>query len=139
VSARVLVVDDDATIRRLLVLLLGRDDRYSVVAEAGDGEEALGLIAAHDPDLVLLDLAMPRLDGLQVIAALDARMRSRVAVLTGFADPSLHAQVLTAGAGACLLKGRDFARIGDRLWEVRVASQSTSGALVMRRESAEGA
>jgi CheY-like chemotaxis protein len=118
---RVLVADDDATVRRLIVLLLGRDDRFTVVAEAGDGEEALELIATHDPDLIVLDLAMPRMDGLQVLDALDERRRSRVAVLTGFAVDGLHQQVLAAGARACLQKGRDFAQLGDRLAAVGTA------------------
>jgi CheY-like chemotaxis protein len=118
VTTRVLVVDDDATVRRLIVLLLGRDARFDVVAEAGDGVEALERIATHDPDLILLDLAMPRMDGLQVLEALDRARRARVAVLTGFAESDLHQQVLSAGAGACLQKGRDFARLADLLAKV---------------------
>lgn len=121
---RVLVVDDDATVRRLIVLLLARDDRFTVVAEAGDGEEALDGIAIHDPDLILLDLAMPRMDGLQVLSALDEPRRRRVAVLTGFAEEELHRQVLASGAGACLQKGRDFPQLGDRLAAVATAAVS---------------
>jgi DNA-binding NarL/FixJ family response regulator len=115
VTTRVLVVDDDVTVRRLIVLLLGRDARFEVVAEAGDGMEALECVAAHEPELVLLDLAMPRMDGLQVLEALDEAQRARVVVLTGFSDDDLHRQVLRAGARACLQKGRDFARLGDLL------------------------
>jgi CheY-like chemotaxis protein len=116
-KVRVLVVDDDLTVRRLIVLLLRRDDRFTVVAEAGDGEQALELIAEHDPDLVLLDLAMPRMDGLQVLAALEPRERARVLVLTGFAEDGLHEKVLAAGASACLQKGRDFPHLNELLAE----------------------
>lgn len=114
-SLRVLIVDDDEAIRRLIALLLGRDDRFTVIGQAEDGEQALELVGEHDPDLVLLDLAMPRMDGLQVLATLDGRVRPRVAVLTGFNEERLQQQVLAAGAVLCLEKGRDFEDLANAL------------------------
>lgn len=114
-SLRVLIVDDDEAIRRLIALLLGRDDRFTVIGQAEDGEQALELVGEHDPDLVLLDLAMPRMDGLQVLATLDGRARPRVAVLTGFNEERLQQQVLAAGAVLCLEKGRDFEDLANAL------------------------
>jgi DNA-binding NarL/FixJ family response regulator len=114
VTRALVIVDDDEMLRRLLTMLIGADDRFSVVAEGSDGEEALRLLDEHDPDVLLLDLAMPRMDGLQVLDRLDGRARPRTVVLTGFADPQTHERVLELGAAACLVKGQDF----DRLLEV---------------------
>lgn len=112
---RVLLVDDDASLRRLVRVLLERDGRFEVVGEAGDGLEAIDAVADHDPDLMVLDLAMPRVDGLEVLARLDGDARPRVAVLTGFSDESLCDQVLRAGARRCLRKGVDFQALPDEL------------------------
>ncbi|GGI04250.1 response regulator [Egicoccus halophilus] len=120
-SWRLVVADDDATLRRLLCLLLERDGRFEVAAEAGDGQQALDQVAATDADLLLLDLAMPHMDGLEVLTRLDRQARPRVVVLTGFAEERLCQQVLDLGAHACLQKGSDFAALLDRLAEVAAA------------------
>ena len=116
-TPRLLIADDDATLRRLLRMLLERDGRFELLGEAVDGIEAIQMIDACEPDLVLLDLAMPRLDGLGVLDHLQGRSRPVVAVLTGFSEESLCQQVLDAGAAACFEKGADFAALGDRLLE----------------------
>ncbi|MFA9430351.1 response regulator [Egicoccus sp. AB-alg2] len=114
-SWRLVLADDDATLRRLLRLLLERDGRFEVVGEAADGREALTALTETDPDLLLLDLAMPNMDGLEVLAELDGTDRPVVVVLTGFAEDDLCRQVLSLGARACLQKGNDFASLTERL------------------------
>jgi len=112
---RLVLADDDPTLRRLLRVLLERDGRFEVVGEAADGREAIALLGEADPDLLLLDLAMPHMDGLEVLVELDGRTRPVVVVLTGFTEQALCDQVLALGARACLQKGNDFASLADRL------------------------
>ena len=115
---RLALADDDVTLRRLLRLLFERDGRFEIVGEAADGVEALALLERADPDLLVLDLAMPRMDGLEVLSRLEGRTSPRVVVLTGFAEQSLCDQVLALGARACLQKGDDFAALTARVAEV---------------------
>lgn len=68
-----------------------------------------------DPDLLLLDLGLPRLDGLQVFERLDRRRRPRTVVLTGFDDAATHRSVRHLGAAECLVKRRDFTLVLDVL------------------------
>ena len=78
---RVLLADDQRVVREGLGTLLGLLDGIELVGTAADGEEALALAAEHDPDVVLMDLRMPRMDGIEAIRRLaargDARARSR--------------------------------------------------------------
>jgi len=102
---RVAIVDDQTLVRRGISSLLALSAEVEVVAEAGDGDEALAVLDAHDVDVLLLDLRMPRRDGL---ATLDA-MRERgdlvpVLVLTTFDDDELALRALRAGARGYLLK-----------------------------------
>jgi DNA-binding NarL/FixJ family response regulator len=104
-TVRVLVVDDDALVRSALRFLLGGDDGIDVVGEAADGEEVPNLVAALHPDVVLMDVRMPRVDGVTATSRLRARPDApQVIVLTTFdADPHIVA-ALQAGAGGFLLK-----------------------------------
>jgi DNA-binding NarL/FixJ family response regulator len=102
---RVLVADDQAIVRDGLVTLLGLLDDLEIVGEAADGEEAVRLALATRPDVVLMDLRMPVLDG----AAATARIREQlpqtaVVVLTTFADDASIAGALRAGARGYLTK-----------------------------------
>lgn len=104
-SWRVVLVDDHALVRRGLAALLSLDGRYSVVAEAGNGDDALVAIRVHDPDVAILDLSMPRLDGLETIRRLrKSGARTRILVLTMFEDEQFAAQALGDGANGYLLK-----------------------------------
>lgn len=101
----VVLVDDHALVRRGLAALLTSDGRFRVVAEAGDGEHALEVVLETRPDLVLLDLSMPRLDGLEVLRRLrKAGVRAPVLVLSMFDDEHFVAQALADGAQGYLLK-----------------------------------
>lgn len=104
---RVVIADDEPLVRQGLRLVLEKDDDVQVVAEAGDGLEALALIAEHRPDLALLDVRMPRLDGIETTRRLcaDPTFRStRAVVLTTFADDTLIVAAVRAGASGYLLK-----------------------------------
>jgi two-component system, NarL family, response regulator LiaR len=105
---RVLVVDDHAVVREGLRRFLDLQDGIEVVGEAGDGEEALAASRRLRPDVVLMDLVMPRLDGVEATRRLRERLpRTRVIVLTSFLDDDKLLPALRAGAGGYLLKNAD--------------------------------
>lgn len=111
----VVIVDDQADLRLLLRRTIERDGRCRIVGEAADGAEALAVIDASDPDVLLLDLGMPGMDGLEVLSVLGSRPRPRVVVLTGFTDPRTHARALALGAVDCLVKGVGFTAVADTI------------------------
>ncbi len=105
-QARVLVVDDSEDVRFLLSLQLSTLPGIEVVGEAADGEDAVARAAELRPDLVLLDLAMPRMDGLQALPLLlEQAPDLRVVVLSGFEDNVLAERVVAAGASRYIEKG----------------------------------
>jgi DNA-binding NarL/FixJ family response regulator len=114
-SWTVVIADDEAPLRGLLRILIERDGRFAVLGEAADGRATLTLVDELDPDLLVLDLGLPELDGLQVLERLGDRPRPRTVVLTGFDDPTIHATARELGAVSCLTKGRDFTEVLDVL------------------------
>jgi DNA-binding NarL/FixJ family response regulator len=100
---RVLLADDQRVVREGLGTLLGLLEGIELVATAADGEEALALSARHDPDVVLMDLRMPRMDGIEAIRRLAARGTSSIA-LTTYADDASVLGALRAGARGYLTK-----------------------------------
>jgi DNA-binding NarL/FixJ family response regulator len=109
---RVLVVDDQALVREGLMTLLEAAGDIKPVAAAADGEEAVALAARHRPDVVLMDLRMPKLDGVeatrQIVAA---RPETEVVVLTTHADEASILDALRAGARGYLTKDAGIAEI----------------------------
>jgi two-component system, NarL family, response regulator NreC len=102
---RVLLADDHGIVRRGLKTLLETEPGVSVVAEAADGLEALRLCDEHQPDLLILDIGMPKLNGLEVAArAQKVERPPRVIILSMHADESYIIRALAAGARAYLLK-----------------------------------
>ncbi|GAA1671880.1 response regulator transcription factor [Glycomyces endophyticus] len=105
---RLLLVDDHPVVRRGLRGYLELEPDFAVVGEAGDGEEALKAVADLDPDVVLLDLKMPGLDGQGVLDRLgDARERPRVLVLTSATDAERVPAAINAGAAGFVYKDID--------------------------------
>jgi NarL family two-component system response regulator LiaR len=101
----VLVVDDHAVVREGLRTFLQLQDGLEVVGEAGDGEEAVRQAEQLRPDVILMDLVMPRLDGVGAMQELRRRLPgSRVIVLTSFADDDRLLPAIQAGAAGYLLK-----------------------------------
>ena len=104
-TIRVLVADDQAVVRDGVVLLLTSAQDIEVVGQAGDGNEAVRLAVAERPDVALVDLRMPGLDGAQVTAEiLAAGIGTRVLILTTFADDDAVMPALRAGALGYLTK-----------------------------------
>ena len=102
---RVVLADDHAVVRQGLRTFLDLQDDIDVVAEAGDGEAAVDAAARTQPDVILLDLVMPRLDGIGALKRLRERgSRARVIVLTSFGDDDKLFAALRAGAAGYLLK-----------------------------------
>ena len=102
---RVLLADDHAVVRQGLRTFLDLQDDIEVVAEAGDGEAALDAAQRTDPDVILLDLVMPKLDGVGALKRLREReSRARIIVLTSFGDDDKLFAALRAGATGYLLK-----------------------------------
>jgi DNA-binding NarL/FixJ family response regulator len=110
---KLLIVDDQALIRDGLVTICERLPDVDVVGTAGDGEEALRLVAEHAPDVVLMDLRMPRMDGIDATRRIHAQHpATRVVVLTTFSDDESVTAALGAGALGYLTKdaGREDIR-----------------------------
>jgi DNA-binding NarL/FixJ family response regulator len=102
---RVLLVDDDALVRSGLRMMLAGAEGVEVVGEAGDGREVLGAVDRHRPDVVLMDIRMPLVDGIAATRLLRAQPRPpEVIVLTTFDADELVLQALRAGAAGFLLK-----------------------------------
>jgi DNA-binding NarL/FixJ family response regulator len=120
-AVRVLIADDQALIRAGLAMVLGAQPDIEVVGEAQDGIEAVALASAHRPDVVLMDVQMPRMDGLEATRRLvgDARVQSRVVILTTFEQDDYVFEALRAGASGFLLKN---ARPEDLVHAVRVVA-----------------
>jgi DNA-binding NarL/FixJ family response regulator len=104
---RVVVVDDHAVVRRGLEQLLGAAPDIVVVGTAGDGAEAVTVVSATRPDVVLMDLQMPGVDGVEATRTITAERLADVLVLTSFSDSERIVAALDAGAVGYLLKDAD--------------------------------
>lgn len=104
-TIRIVLVDDDPLVRAGLKLILGGSPDLDVVAEAVDGADALAVVARTKPDVVLMDIRMPRKDGLAATAEILARPDApRIVVLTTFDSDDMVLKALQAGASGFLLK-----------------------------------
>jgi DNA-binding NarL/FixJ family response regulator len=105
-TVRVLLADDQAMVREGLRLILDLQPDLEVVAEAGDGQAALRAVAEHRPDVVLMDIRMPVMDGLQATERLlrGGRPGPRVLILTTFGEDEYLYAAMRAGASGFLLK-----------------------------------
>jgi DNA-binding NarL/FixJ family response regulator len=111
-AVRVVIVDDDALVRAGLAMILGGDDGIQVVGQAGDGEEGVSLALRLRPDVVLMDIRMPVLDGLGATVRLLAEPTPpRVIVLTTFDADDYVVRALRGGASGFLLKDTPPAEI----------------------------
>jgi DNA-binding NarL/FixJ family response regulator len=116
---RVLLVDDTTEYRTMLRIILQQQGGFEIVGEAANGAEAVELTRALRPDVVVLDLAMPVMDGLEALPLLrDVSPETAVVVLSGFARGQLDHVALARGAAAYVEKGEAFSRIAETLLEV---------------------
>jgi DNA-binding NarL/FixJ family response regulator len=113
---KVVLADDDEPFVELLRTIVEEQPRLSVVGVAGDGIEAIDLVEELEPEAVVIDLHMPRLDGVSAVA----RMRQDnpelcLIALTGDGEPALHRAVEEAGADAVLMKGDTIEALADEI------------------------
>ena len=102
-SVRVVVAEDEAIIRLDLVEIL-REEGYEVVADCGRGDEVVQLVEQHAPDLVLLDIKMPGMDGLSAARAINEHFDAAIVILTAFSQRDLIDEASDAGAMSYLVK-----------------------------------
>lgn len=135
---RVLIADDDAVVVESLAIVLGAQPDMEVVARAGDGAEALRLAAQTAPDVVLLDIQMPGVDGLEAAARMLAEPDPpRVVFLTTFSDDEYIVRALSLGASGYLIK-QDVAGVAPALRAV-ASGRSVLEGEVLERAVAMGA
>ena len=138
---RVLLVDDDALVRAGLSMMLNGADGLVVVGEAGDGDQVPGAVARHRPDVVLMDLRMPRVDGITATRRLrGAPAPPEVIVLTTFDADENVLGALRAGASGFLLKDSPPAQIAEAIRRVAAGDPILSPAVtrrLMRRAAAQ--
>ena len=145
----VLIVDDHSVVREGLRVFLQLQDGIEVAGEAGDGEEALEQALALRPDVILMDLVMPNLDGVAAMRELRARVpESRVIVLTSFLDDERLLPAIQAGAAGYLLKNSEPAELvrairaahgGETIIDPTVASRLVQTIADGRRSAADQA
>jgi CheY-like chemotaxis protein len=104
-NIRVVIADDHPIVRDALKMLLAREEDIEVVGEAGDGREALDRVQELDPDVLLLDLRMPNLDGFSVLKALQPSSGGmKVIVMTASEDKKEFVQAMKLGSSGLVLK-----------------------------------
>jgi NarL family two-component system response regulator LiaR len=129
----VLIVDDHAVVREGLRAFLQLQDGIEVAGEAGDGEEALERALALRPDVILMDLVMPKLDGVGAMRELRARVpETRVIVLTSFLDDERLLPAIQAGAAGYLLKNAEPAEIARAIRAAHRGETIIDGAVASR-------
>jgi DNA-binding NarL/FixJ family response regulator len=130
----VLVADDQAIVRDGLVTILDAQEDIEVVGEASDGIEVLAATREHRPDVVLMDIQMPRMDGLEATRRLLARAEPapRILVLTTFGDDRNVLEALRAGASGFLLKDSKRARLINAVRVVAAGEELLDPAITSR-------
>ncbi|MBV8815962.1 MAG: response regulator transcription factor [Verrucomicrobia bacterium] len=123
VKIRIMLADDHLIVREGLVTVLGEEPDFEFVGFAEDGEQACEEYARLRPDVLLLDLRMPKRDGLQVARELVSKFQARVIILTTFDNEEDLKQSLKAGAKGYLLKEAEKEEIADA---IRTVSQGAS-------------
>ena len=124
----VVLADDDERYLESLRALVDQQPALRVVAAALDGLEAVECVQVMDPDAVVIDLHMPRMDGVAAVGRLRRERPSLCLIaLTGDADPTLHRAAADAGADAVLLKGEMLEGLSERIAAIR---RSRSAAVV---------
>jgi response regulator NasT len=131
-ACRVLIAEDEALIRMDLAEML-REEGYEIVGEAGDGQEAVDLAELHKPDLVIMDVKMPRRDGLDAAAEIAGKRIAPIVVLTAFSQRDLVERARDAGAMAYLVK--PFT-ISDLIPAIELALSRFSEVTALEREVA---
>lgn len=141
--ARVLIADDLETVRKGLGMVLSREPDLEVVGEAANGREAVELCRRAGPDLVVMDVQMPEMDGLAATREIKAELPAvAVLVLTAYDDPDYMFEAVRAGAAGFVLKRNAMRRLAEVVRTVLVGDppleQSTAMRLLRRMADANG-
>ncbi len=116
---RVLLADDLPEIRTLVRTNLEFDGRFDIVGEASNGLEAVDMVLSHKPDVVVLDLAMPEMDGLAAISKIRQNSPgTKILVLSAFADDHHSGLVKELGANAFIAKDRPMDEVIEKIIEI---------------------
>jgi two-component system, NarL family, response regulator len=131
---RIVIADDHPVARQGLSAILGSMDDVKVVAEAADGEEALNLYHQHSPDVLIVDLRMPRKDGLQVVDELMSGRapKPRILVITTYEDEEGICRAVKAGARGYLVKAADYEEIEEAVRAVAAGRSLFSAAITLK-------
>ena len=114
-----MVCDDQAAFRQLVAVVLGLESGIEVVGEARNGREAVALVEKLQPDVLLLDIAMPEMDGLEALSRVrEASPATQVVMLTGVTAASVRERALATGASAFIEKGIDIDKLGNEILEL---------------------
>jgi two-component system response regulator DesR len=133
---RVVIAEDQRMVLGALAALLSLEADIDVVAQASDGTEALALVRTHQPDVLITDVEMPRVSGLDVAQQLQGQSRTRVIVLTNFARAGYLRRALQAGVSGYVLKAQPANELAEavrrvhrglRVIDPQLAAESWSG------------
>lgn len=129
---RLIIAEDQALVRGALAALLRLEHDLEVVAEAKDGDEALELVRAHAPDVLVTDIEMPGRSGLDVAVAIQAaKLSTRVVIVTTFARAGYLRRALDAGVGGYLLKDAPAAQLADGIRRVAAGGRAIDPQLAL--------
>jgi two-component system response regulator DesR len=127
---RLLLADDQALVRGALAALLNLEPDLEVVAEVGSGDEVVPAVRAHGPDVVLLDVEMPGMDGIEATAAVRAEFPAvRVLIVTTFGRPGFLRRALQSGADGFVVKDTPAAQLADAVRRVHAGLRVVDPAL----------
>jgi two-component system response regulator DesR len=127
---RLLLADDQALVRGALSALLGLEPDLEVVAEVGSGDAVVEAVREHRPDVVLLDVEMPGMDGIEATAAVRAAFPTvRVLIVTTFGRPGFLRRALQAGADGFVVKDTPAAQLADAVRRVHAGLRVVDPAL----------
>jgi DNA-binding NarL/FixJ family response regulator len=118
-SCRIVICDDQPGFRQILTIVFELEPDFAVVGEAEDGHGAVELAGELRPDVLVLDLAMPAMDGIEALPRiLDASPETQVVVVTGFGSSRIRQRALDAGACRFIEKGTDVEAIVRQIREI---------------------
>lgn len=111
----ILLVDDSETFRKLLVRIFSKNSNFQIVGEASSGSEALLFLESQKPDLILLDLSMPDMDGLMFLGELNKKFLGKIAIFSGIPRADIEQVCYDKGADIYIEKGTAITEIFEKL------------------------